>query len=111
MTMKTVVKFSTFSLLLAVQIAFAAETNSIALVTGQFIGKAAPPDELLSLWYRQPAKVWTEALAIGNGRLGAMVFGGIEHERLQLNEDTLWAGAPYDPSNTNALKFLPEARR
>ncbi|HEY9508892.1 MAG TPA: glycoside hydrolase N-terminal domain-containing protein, partial [Verrucomicrobiae bacterium] len=42
---------------------------------------AQAPDEKLSLWYRQPARVWTEALAIGNGRLGAMVFGGVEHER------------------------------
>ena len=54
---------------------------------------------------------WTEALAIGNGRLGAMVFGGIEHERIQLNEDTLWAGGPYDPNNTNAFAALPEVRR
>src|SRR5690242_20551630 len=49
---------------------------------------AAP--SALTLWYRQPAEVWTEALPIGNGRLGAMVFGGVAHERLQLNEDTLW---------------------
>jgi alpha-L-fucosidase 2 len=52
-----------------------------------------------------------EAVAIGNGRLGAMVFGGIVNERLQLNEDTLWAGGPYDPSNSGALAALPEARR
>lgn len=72
---------------------------------------AQAPDEKLSLWYRQPARVWTEALAIGNGRLGAMVFGGVEHECLQLNEDTLWAGGPYDPVNTNALAALPEVRQ
>lgn len=65
----------------------------------------------LVLWYRQPAKQWVEALAIGNGRLGAMVFGGAEEERLQLNEDTLWAGGPYDPSNPEALAALPEVRR
>ena len=79
--------------------------------TGQFVGEASPPAEPLSLWYRRPAAQWVEALAIGNGRLGAMVFGGIERERLQLNEDTLWAAGPYDPSNTNALAALPEARR
>src|SRR6218665_1896002 len=54
------------------------------------------------LWYRQPAQEWTEALPIGNGRIGAMVFGGIAEERLQLNEDTLWAGGPYDPVNPAA---------
>ena len=63
------------------------------------------------LWYGQPASVWTEALPIGNGRLGAMVFGGTGHERLQLNEDTLWSGAPYDPVNADAKAALPEVRR
>jgi alpha-L-fucosidase 2 len=65
----------------------------------------------LTLWYTQPAKQWVEALPIGNGRLGAMVFGGIDKERIQFNEDTLWAGGPYDPTNPNALAALPEARR
>ena len=63
------------------------------------------------LWYDHPAHAWVEALPIGNGRLGAMVFGGIESEHLQLNEDTLYAGGPYDPNNPDALKALPEARR
>ncbi|MGD0251865.1 MAG: glycoside hydrolase family 95 protein [Verrucomicrobiota bacterium] len=65
----------------------------------------------LVLWYRQPANVWTEALPIGNGRLGAMVFGGGGREHLQLNEDTLWAGGPYDPNHTDALAALPEVRK
>ncbi len=86
-------------------------TNIVPSFKGEFAGEAPAPDEPLSLWYRRPAAQWVEALAIGNGRLGAMVFGGIEHERLQLNEDTLWAGGPYDPSNTNALAALPEARQ
>ena len=72
---------------------------------------AAETSGNLTLWYTQPAKQWVEALPIGNGRLGAMVFGGIEKERIQLNEDTLWAGGPYDPTNPNALAALPEARR
>src|SRR5687767_15918894 len=63
------------------------------------------------LWYTQPAGHWNEALPVGNGRLGAMVFGGTSSERLQLNEDTLFAGGPYDPSNPDALAALPEARR
>lgn len=46
------------------------------------------------LWYRCPARAWEEALPIGNGRIGAMVFGGAEKERLALNEDTLWSGLP-----------------
>jgi len=63
------------------------------------------------LWYRQPAVRWEEALPLGNGRLGAMVFGRVAQERLQLNEDTLWAGAPYTPDNPEALAALPEVRR
>jgi alpha-L-fucosidase 2 len=69
----------------------------------------ANPD--LTLRYTRPAAEWVEALPVGNGRLGAMVFGGIHQERLQLNEDTLWAGGPYDPANPEALANLPEVRR
>ena len=65
----------------------------------------------LTLHYTRPATEWVEALPVGNGRLGAMVFGGIHQERLQLNEDTLWAGGPYDPANPEALAALPEVRR
>jgi alpha-L-fucosidase 2 len=63
-----------------------------------------------TLWYRQSAARWEEALPLGNGRLGAMVFGGVGQERLQLNEDTLWAGAPYTPDNPAALAALPAVR-
>ena len=65
----------------------------------------------VTLWYRQPAASWNEALPVGNGRLGAMVFGGIEHERLQLNEDTLWSGYPANCDNPEARDVLPEVRR
>ncbi|MGA2279522.1 MAG: glycoside hydrolase family 95 protein [Verrucomicrobiota bacterium] len=85
--------------------------NSLPVFTGEFSGEAPAPAEPLSLWYRQPATNWVSALPVGNGRLGAMVFGGITSERLQLNEDTLWAGGPYDPDNTNAPTALPEVRR
>ena len=71
-------------------------------------GDASPG---LLLWYERPAREWTEALPVGNGRLGAMVFGGAAAERLQLNEDTLYGGGPYDPNNPEALAALPEARR
>ena len=68
------------------------------------------PAEPLTLWYRRPAAQWVEALPLGNGRLGAMVFGGIEQERIQINEETLWAGGPYDPNNPEARAALPAAR-
>ncbi|MDZ7316487.1 MAG: glycoside hydrolase family 95 protein, partial [candidate division KSB1 bacterium] len=64
----------------------------------------------LQLWYRQPAEKWIEALPIGNGRLGAMVFGGFRRERLQLNEETLWSGSPVDNNNPEALKNLAKLR-
>ena len=62
------------------------------------------------LWYDAPAIEWTEALPLGNGRLGAMVFGGPGREEFQLNEDTLWAGGPYQPTNPEALGALPRVR-
>ncbi|MGA2136161.1 MAG: glycoside hydrolase N-terminal domain-containing protein [Bryobacteraceae bacterium] len=65
----------------------------------------------LQLWYRKPAERWTDALPIGNGRLGAMIFGGAPAERLQLNEDTLWAGSPRPWNNPGAKEHLPEVRR
>jgi alpha-L-fucosidase 2 len=71
---------------------------------------ADEPAHDLKLWYTRPAEVWTEALPIGNGRLGAMIFGGVARERLQLNEDTLYAGGPYDPSSPDALAALPRVR-
>jgi alpha-L-fucosidase 2 len=52
-----------------------------------------------------------EALPIGNGRLGGMVFGGVAAERIQLNEDTFWSGGPYDPINPEALEYLPQVRQ
>src|SRR5215217_4808600 len=77
------------------------------------LANAFPPatDESLLLWYDKPASEWTEALPVGNGRLGAMIFGGPASEQIQLNEDTLYAGSPYDPNNPEALHALPEARR
>ena len=64
----------------------------------------------LKLWYEQAANEWVEALPLGNGRLGAMVFGGVEKERIQLNEDTLWSGQPYDTNNYQAKKYLNKVR-
>ncbi len=85
----------------------------LAAIVGVHVGAAAEGEDWtpLKLWYRQPAKEWTEALPIGNGRLGAMVFGGIETERIQLNEDTIWAGHPIDRDQVGAYKHLPAVRR
>ncbi|MEO8063636.1 MAG: glycoside hydrolase family 95 protein [Pseudomonadota bacterium] len=63
------------------------------------------------LHYLRPAGNWNEALPVGNGRLGAMIFGRVAQERLQLNEETLWAGSPYTPDNPDALDAIPEVRR
>jgi alpha-L-fucosidase 2 len=72
---------------------------------------AASPWSDLRLWYQQPAKEWNEALPIGNGRLAAMIFGGTNTERIQLNEDTVWAGEKRDRINPEAAKNLAEVRR
>jgi len=66
----------------------------------------------LKLWYRQPAERWMESLPVGNGRLGAMVFGGVDRERIALSESTLWSGERSDQhENPKALEHLPEIRR
>jgi len=74
----------------------------------QTVTRGAQQD--LSLWYEQAAGPWVEALPVGNGRLGAMSFGRVAQERIQLNEDTLFAGGPYNPNNPAALAALPQVR-
>jgi alpha-L-fucosidase 2 len=73
------------------------------------------PDSLepspLTLWYGHPARGWNEALPLGNGRIGGMVFGRVDSERIQLNEATLWTGKPHDYTNPQARKNLDEIRR
>ncbi|MBN1588692.1 MAG: glycoside hydrolase family 95 protein, partial [Pirellulales bacterium] len=65
----------------------------------------------LLLWYEQPASKWTEALPLGNGRLGAMVFGRVDHERIQLNEESLWAGEPFDTYPDHYAETLAQVQR
>src|SRR3954470_6163190 len=79
--------------LLAASIAAGAGTNSMVL------------------WYRQPADKWVEALPVGNGRLGAMVFGGVDAERIQLNEDTVWSGAVMPDVPADISRELPAIRQ
>jgi alpha-L-fucosidase 2 len=86
---------------------FVAGVSALTLA-GDAIGAES---STLVLWFKEPAEKWTDALPIGNGRLGAMVFGGVREERLQLNEDTLWSGAPRQWNNPDAFKHLAEVRR
>lgn len=71
----------------------------------------AQDNSLLKLWYEQPAKQWVEALPVGNGRLGAMIYGDPVNEIIQLNENTLWAGQPNRNDNPDANAALPEVRK
>ncbi len=64
----------------------------------------------LTLWYTKPAEIWTDALPVGNGRIGAMVFGRAAHERIQFNEQTVWTGEPHDYAHKGAAKSLPQIR-
>jgi len=72
---------------------------------------AGPSREAWSLRYDEPASRWEEALPLGNGRLGVMVYGGCEREELQLNEETIWAGSPHNNVNPAARSALPEVRK
>ena len=65
----------------------------------------------LKLWYTKPATKWTEALPIGNGRIGAMIFGGVEQDRIQFNEETLWTGEPREYNRSGASNYLDTIRQ
>lgn len=102
-------KFSLFKILCLGFLAFAA--GGLAPETA---AAANNPDSSrsgsLSLWYDAPALTWTEALPIGNSRLGAMIFGDPSKEVIQLNEETLWGGSPHKNDNPEALHALPQVR-
>ncbi|MCK4992111.1 MAG: glycoside hydrolase family 95 protein, partial [Bacteroidales bacterium] len=65
----------------------------------------------LKLWYDRPAETWNEALPVGNGRLGAMIFGGVIQDRIQFNEETLWTGAPNNYAHKGAVNYLEDIRQ
>ncbi len=67
--------------------------------------------EMNKIAFTRPASVWNEALPIGSGRLGGMIYGQVEREHIQLNEDSIWYGKPMDRNNPDALKYLPDIRR
>ncbi len=74
------------------------------------LGPPASAQDPLTLWYQKPAQLWTDALPVGNGRMGAMVFGGIAHERIQFNQQTVWTGEPRDYSHKGASQSLGKIR-
>lgn len=76
-----------------------------------YVADGQPSKQDLKIWYDRPATAWEEALPLGNGKTGAMVFGGIRRERLQLNDNTLWSGYPDPGNNPNGPKYLPLVRK
>jgi alpha-L-fucosidase 2 len=76
-----------------------------------FVNAAGAQPRSMVLWYKQPAGNWNEALPVGNGRLGGMIFGDPSSERIQLNEDTIWTGERRDRNNPAAGKAVPEIRK
>ena len=97
--------------------AISAFAGSIALFSRKGFGNdnaekdPAASRNNLKLWYREPAETWFDALPIGNGHTGAMVFGGIHLERISLNHDSLWSGAPREWNNPKAKDYLPLVRK
>jgi alpha-L-fucosidase 2 len=89
--------------------------KKIIVLTGLFLtsySNSTSAQENFILWYKQPARNWNEALPLGNGRLGAMIFGNVEEELIQLNEETLWSGGPVNLNpNPAAPTFLPQVRK
>ena len=67
--------------------------------------------ENLELWYKKPASNWTEALPVGNGRIGAMIYGDYSHENIQLNEESVWAGTKINNNNPGAKAHLDEIQQ
>ncbi len=82
----------------------------IIIVLLSFLCKSALPQNTQSLFYHEPANKWEEALPLGNGRLGAMVFGGVSQEHIQFNEETLWTGEPRSYEHSGAKNYLGEIR-
>ncbi len=107
--MRTKVVYSLMAFCLILTCSAEAKNRSKA---DTFSGEAQAPSCPLALWYRQPAYGWKAALPIGNGRLGAMVYGGVSHEQICLNEVSLWSGAPInDFQEHNLADQIPEVRR
>lgn len=100
-----------FIALLTSSLALTQVKRSAVAETGSTASPALKPaaNDVL-IWFDKPAPEWSDALPVGNGRLGGMVFGGVQQERIALNEDTLWSGYPRDWNNPEAKKHLPIVR-
>ena len=83
---------------------------SVALAAGVPEREPAKPQRDMVLWYRQPGEKWLEAMPMGNGMMGAMVFGGIQQERIALNESSFWSGRPHDYDDPEAIKYFSQIR-
>lgn len=84
----------------------------LLLFLGICFPEATQSQDNLKLWYNKPAQTWTEALPVGNGRLGGMVWGNVQKERIQLNEATFWSGGPVEPNvNPDAASYMPKMRK
>jgi len=70
----------------------------------------SPAEKGLGLWFNHPAWEWVQALPIGNGQMGGMVYGGVDEEKIQLNEGTIWAGGPHDAVNPQAFEAITQVR-
>jgi len=81
----------------------------LSMIVGSFSTFAQT--ESLELWYKKPAATWTEALPVGNGRLGAMIYGDYQHENIQLNEESVWAGTKMNNNNPEAKAHLGEIQQ
>ncbi|MDE7409957.1 MAG: glycoside hydrolase family 95 protein [Muribaculaceae bacterium] len=81
----------------------------VLLISLAYLAANAAQD--LTLWYSTPAEAWVEALPVGNSRMGAMIFGGVDRERIQLNDETFWAGSPHNNNNPEGIKHLQEIRQ
>lgn len=89
--------------------------NQLAILTivcsATLSGQAADSGSRdMVLWYRQPATSWLQAMPLGNGMIGAMVFGGVPQERIALNESSFWSGRPHNYDDTNAFQYFPKIR-
>lgn len=85
-------------------------TLCIGLAAVAAVAAVAQEDYDNRLWYEKPADIWLEALPIGNSRMGAMVYGGVGTEQIQLNEETFWSGGPHNNNSTRSLSKLPQVR-
>jgi len=83
---------------------------TLAIVAIAAVNVMAQDDNTERLWYDKPANIWLEALPVGNGRLGGMIFGGTETEEIQLNEDSFWSGGPHNNNSTTSAKYIDQVR-